>query len=194
MHLTPTYVQNRYFERQILRKSFTLKCIWHNICTKIITLKANAQENRYLKMCLTQNMYKNITLKANAKNIIPCKMHVWHRICTKTMTLKANAKEHRYLKMHLTPHMYKIYYFEGKCQGNHHFKMHLTPSYVQNHYFEGKCSKEIVTLNFIWHQICTKLLLWRQMLKVICHFNMHLTPTYIQKLLLWRQMPRKSSL
>ena len=124
------YVQNRYFEGKYSRKSVTLKWIWHQHMYKIIvTLKANAQENRYLKMCLTQNMYKNITLKANAKEHHYLKMHVAPYLC-KTMTLKANATE-------------------------------------------------IVTWKCIWHHICTKSLLWRQMPRKSCHFKMCLTPTYV---------------
>ena len=40
---------------------------------KIVTLKANAQENRYFKMLLISNMYKIATLKANAQKIITSK-------------------------------------------------------------------------------------------------------------------------
>ena len=40
---------------------------------KIITLKANATGNHYFKMHLTPNMYKIITLKANAKEIVTLK-------------------------------------------------------------------------------------------------------------------------
>ena len=37
---------------------------------KIVTLKANAKEIITLKMCLTPNMYKIVTLKANAQEIV----------------------------------------------------------------------------------------------------------------------------
>ena len=40
---------------------------------KIITLKANAKEIDYFKMHLTPNIYKIVTLKANAKKIITLK-------------------------------------------------------------------------------------------------------------------------
>ena len=40
---------------------------------KIVTLKANAKEIVTLKMHLTPNMYKIITLKANAKEIVTLK-------------------------------------------------------------------------------------------------------------------------
>ena len=40
---------------------------------KIITLKANAKKNRYLKMHVAQHMCKTITLKANAKEIFTLK-------------------------------------------------------------------------------------------------------------------------
>ena len=43
-------------------------------------------------MHLTPNMYKIITLKAHAKEIVTWKC-VWHQICTKIITLKTNAKE-----------------------------------------------------------------------------------------------------
>ena len=37
---------------------------------KIVTLKANAQENHHFKMHLAPHMYKTVTLKANAQEII----------------------------------------------------------------------------------------------------------------------------
>ena len=40
---------------------------------KIITLHANAKEIVTVKMCLTPNMYKIVTLEANAKEIITLK-------------------------------------------------------------------------------------------------------------------------
>ena len=51
-------------------------------------------------MHLTPNMYKIVTLKANAQKI-----------------LIENAFGTKYVQNH---------YFEGKCQRNHHCKMHLT--------------------------------------------------------------------
>ena len=54
-------------------------------------------------MYLAPNMYKIITLNANAKKIVSLKC-VWHHICTKTVTLKANAQENITLKpRHVTP-------------------------------------------------------------------------------------------
>ena len=55
--------------RQMLRKSLLKMHLTPNMY-KIITLKANAQKIIYCKMHLTPNMYKNVTLKANAKEII----------------------------------------------------------------------------------------------------------------------------
>ena len=43
-------------------------------------------------MCLTPNMYKIITLKANAKKSVTLKCSVAQHMCN-TITLKANAKE-----------------------------------------------------------------------------------------------------
>ena len=40
---------------------------------KNVTLKANAKEHHYLKMHVAPHMYKIITLKANAKEIITVK-------------------------------------------------------------------------------------------------------------------------
>ena len=146
------------------------------------------------------------------------KMHVWHQI-----------------------HVYKNRYFAGKCSENRHFKKHVDTTYVQNHHFEGKCSEnryckmhvtptmyKNITLErhmprklslgkCIWHQICTKSLLCRQMLRKSVTCKMCLTPNMYKnvtlkanakeivtlkcmwhhictKSLLWRQMPRKSSL
>ena len=54
-----TYVQNRYFEG---------KC----------------KGNCHFKMCLTPNMYKIVTSKANAQKIVTLKC-MWHQICTKSL-------------------------------------------------------------------------------------------------------------
>ena len=40
---------------------------------KIITVKANAKGNHYFKMHVTPNMYKIMTLKAKAKEIVTVK-------------------------------------------------------------------------------------------------------------------------
>ena len=65
-------------------------------------------------MHLAPNMYKMVTLNANAKEIITLKC-IWHQICTKLVTLNANAKKIITLKVA------------------------FGTTYVQNHYFEGKC-------------------------------------------------------
>ena len=58
-------------------------------------------------MHLTPNMYKNVTLKANAKEIVTSKC-VWHQICTKSWLWKQmlrkllgqNAFDAKYVKKH----------------------------------------------------------------------------------------------
>ena len=80
-------------------------------------------------MHLAPHMYKIITVKANAKENHHCKMHLMPNMY-KFTTVKANAQK-CYLKMHLALNMYKII------------------TLVAN-------AKEIITLKYIWHQICTK--------------------------------------
>ena len=78
-------------------------------------------------MHLTPNMYKNINLKANAKEIITLKCF-WCQICTKC-------------------------YFEGKCSENHYFKMHLAPNMYKMATLKAN-AKEIVTFKcviYIYH-------------------------------------------
>ena len=55
-------------------------------------------------------------------------------------------------------------YFEGKCSENHYIKMHLAPHMCKTVTLKAN-AKEIITWKCIWHQICTKLLLERQMLR-----------------------------
>ena len=72
--------------RQILRKSVPVKMhLMHHICTKLITVNANAKKTITVKMHLIPNMYKTVILKANAKEIITLKMHLMHHICTKSL-------------------------------------------------------------------------------------------------------------
>ena len=62
--------------------------------------------NHHLKMHLTPHMYKIVTLKANAKEIITWKCF-WCQICTKCYC-KGKCSENRHFNMHLAPNMYKI--------------------------------------------------------------------------------------
>ena len=77
-------------------------------------------------------MYKTVTLKANAKEII---------------TL--NAFDIKYVQNR---------YFAGKCLGNHQFKMCLTPNMYKTITLKAN-AKEIITLKCMWHHICAKPLL-----------------------------------
>ena len=56
------------------------------------------------------------------------------------------------------------YYFDGKCSENRYFKMHLAPHMCKTITVKAN-AKEIIIWKCIWHQICTKSLLWRQMLR-----------------------------
>ena len=62
--------------------------------------------NHHLKMHLTPHMYKIVTLKANAKEIITWKCF-WCQICTKCYC-EGKCSENRHFNMHLAPNMYKI--------------------------------------------------------------------------------------
>ena len=65
-------------------------------------------------MHLAPHMYKIVTLKANAKEIITLKC-IWHQICIKFVTLKANAKKIVTLKMQWATKYVQNHYCEGKC-------------------------------------------------------------------------------
>ena len=89
------------------KKIVTVKCIWHQICTKSLLLRQMLRksslenafgtkyvQNRYLKgkcsgnyhfyMHLAPHIYKIVTLNANAKEIVTLKC-IWHHICTKLL-------------------------------------------------------------------------------------------------------------
>ena len=70
------------------------------------------------------------------------------------VTVKANAKEIFVLKMHLAQHMCKTVTLKANA-------------------------KEIFTWKCIWHHICAKLLLWRQILRKSLLENAFVT-TYVQ--------------
>ena len=128
-------------------------------------------------MHLTPNMYRIITVKANAKEIFTVKC-VWCQICTNLLlwrqmlrkSLYENAFDAKYVQNH---------YFEGKCLENCHFKMHLAPHMCKTVTLKEN-AKEIIIYKYIWHQICTKLLLWRQMLRELSLENVFDTK-YVQK-------------
>ena len=75
-------------------------------------------------MHLTPNMYKNITLKANAKE---------NAFDTKNVTL--NVQKH-------------YFHFEGKCKENRYLKMHVAPHMCKTVTLKAN-AKEIVTLKCI---------------------------------------------
>ena len=61
-------------------------------------------------------------------------------------------------------HRRHLCYFKGKCSWNHYFTMHLTPNRYKIVILKAN-AQEIVTFKCVWHQICTKLLLSRQILR-----------------------------
>ena len=105
-HLTPNMYKIMTLKASA-QEIITVKSIWHHICTKSLLWRQMLRKlllentcgtiyvqnlyfagkcsgNHYLKMHLTPNMYKNITLKVNAKEIITWKC-IWHQICTKSL-------------------------------------------------------------------------------------------------------------
>ena len=76
-------------------------------------------------MLVMPNMYKTVTLKANAKEIITVKC-IWHQICTKLLVQRQMLRKSSLENVFDTKYV-KNHYFAGKCSGNGYFKMHLTP-------------------------------------------------------------------
>ena len=151
---------------------------------KIITVVPNPQEIITLKCIWHHLCTKPITLKANVKVIVTEKC-IWHQICTKMLLCMANGSGNRHLKMHVTPNMYKTCYFEGKCSGNHYCKLHLTPNMYKIHYWGMANAKKIITWKCMWHHIYAKLLLCRQMLRKLL-LEHEYDSTYVTKLLVWK--------
>ena len=117
------YVQKPLLCRQMLRKLF----LENAFDTKYVQkhyFEGKCYGNHYLKMHLTPNTYKNITLKANAKEIINCKICLtphMYKIVTLSQMLRKSLLENAFGTTYVQNH-----YFEGKCSGNHNLKMHLT--------------------------------------------------------------------
>ena len=144
--------------------------MWHWISTKPLLLKGNAKGNHVtVKMHLAPNMYKFITVKANAKKIVRCKMCLTCQICTKPSLWRQMLRKSLIQNAFLTLNMHKIVTLKTNA-------------------------KEIVTVKMHYdHQISTKMFLWRQMLRksLLDKYNWHQKCT---KSLMWRQMLRKSAL
>ena len=128
-------------------------------------------------------MYKIVSLKANAKKIVT--LNAFDTKYINKCYCEGKCKGNSYLNMHLTPNMYKIItlrhmlrtlllenafdtkyvqnrYLAGKCKGNHHCKMCFTPNRYKIITLKAN-NKKIVTWKCIWHHICAKPLLCRQM-------------------------------
>ena len=116
----------------------TLKCVWHQICTKSLLCR--------------QMLRKNVTSKC-----------IWHQICTKSIMWRQMLRESSLQNAFGTKYV-QNHYLEGKWSGNCHFYMHLAPNMYKTVTLNAN-AKKIVTLKCIWHHICTKLLLCRQMLR-----------------------------
>ena len=78
------YVQNRYFEWQMLMISLLYKCIWHLTCTNSLLWRQMLRKSFTVKIHLATHMCKTVTLQANGKEIITYKC-IWHQICTKLL-------------------------------------------------------------------------------------------------------------
>ena len=106
MHLTPN-MYKIFTVKANAKKIITEKCIWCQICTKLLLerqmlrkssclnvsdtkyvqnhyFEGKCSENRYLNMHVAPHMFKTITLKANAKDIMTVKC-IWHQICRKSL-------------------------------------------------------------------------------------------------------------
>ena len=245
MHLTPNMYKIATLKADAQRNCITVKCIWHQIHKKLITLKANAQGNHHLKMqltpnmykivtlhgkfqgnrslenacdtkyvyanryfegkyswkfitdkmCLTSNMYKNITLKANAKNIITWKCHSWHHMMIQNCYFESKCSGNHHFKMHLTPNMYKIVTLKANAQKISYCKDVFDSQMTVQSWslWSANATPTSFTLKCIWHQICTKSCTLRANAKEIVTLKCIWHQIYT-KLLLWRQMLRKSSL
>ena len=197
MHLTPHMYKIMSLWRHMLRKSLLVKCMLSPHMYKTITLKANAndiitvkcKENHHLKMHLAPNMYKIVTLKANAKKIMSLENAVWCQICTKMLLWRQMFRKSSLENAFGTKYVQNCY-FKGKCLGYCHFLIHVAPNMYKTITVNSN-AKKIVTLKCIWHHICAKLLLCRQMVRKSL-FDKCIWHHICIKLLLWRHMLRKS--
>ena len=112
-------------------------------------------------MHVAPHMFKTITVKANAMDIITWKC-IWHQICTKSLLWRQMLRKSLLKNAFGTTYVQNCY-FEGNCWGNRYFKMCLTPNMYKIVSLKTN-AKEIVTWKWFWCQICTKSLLCRQML------------------------------
>ena len=134
------------------------------------------------------NMYKFVTVKANAKKIILWKF-IWCQICTKLLLWRQMLRKSSLWKCMcacqictkslLCMQMLRKFlldkciwhakyvqncYFEGKCKGNHHLKMHLAPNMCKIITLKAN-AKKIITVKMLLMSNLYKMLLWRQMLR-----------------------------
>ena len=148
---------NSLLERQMLRKSSCLN-VFNTKYVQNCYFAGKCSENRYFKMHVAPHMFKTITLKANVKDISTLKC-IWHQICTKSLLWRQMLRKLLLENACGTTYVQNCY-FEGNCKENHYFKMHVTPDMYKIATLQAN-AKEIVTWKCVWHQICTKLLLWR---------------------------------
>ena len=112
------------------------------------------------------------------------KLLLWRQMLRKSLLWKCMS-DAKYVQNHC--------YFEGKCLENCHFENAFDAPHMCKTITLKANAKEIITYKYIWHQICTKPLLWRQMLMELLLWKCIWHQT-CRKTLLWRQMFRKLSL
>ena len=130
-------------------KIVTWKCIWCQIYTKYITLKANVQRKSSLWKC------------------------IWHHICTKSLLWRHMLRKSFTVKCMLAPHMYKTITLKANAQEINYLQMHLAPNMYKIVTLKANAKGIMYSVKCVWHQICTKTSLWREMLRKSCHFKMH---------------------
>ena len=140
------------------KKIVTWKCICHHISTKPLLWR------QMLRKSLLENAIdtKYVILKANAKGIVTWKC-VWHQICSKMSLWRQMFRKSSLENAFGTKYVQNCY-FKGKCSGYCHFLIHVAPNMYKTITVNSN-AKKIVTLKCIWHHICAKLLLCRQMVR-----------------------------
>ena len=158
MHLAPHMCKTKTLKVNT-REIITVKCVWHQICTKSLLWRQMLGKSLPRNACGTTHV-QTITLKANAKEIITWKW-IWHQICPESLLWRQMLRKASLENAFDTTYVQNCY-FAGKCQENHYLKMHLAPHMYKTITLKAN-AKEIVTWKCIWHQICTKWLLCREM-------------------------------
>ena len=167
MRLTPNYAQNITLKANA-KKIINSKCVWHQICTKLLLWK----------QMLRKSLLTNAFGTKKCTKSLPWRQMLRKSLCEKAFDVKYVQNR----------------YFKGKCLGNYHCENAFDTKYVQNSSLWREMLRTSLGSNAFNMPNMYKTITLKANAKEIITLQLHLTLNMYKIMSLWMQMLRKLSL